>query len=95
MFRDPDLTLPDVAEALDVPPHLLSQYLNDNLGKSFTSFVNEYRVRAVEQELQKEDHQLTLEAIGNECGFRSNSSFYNAFKKVKGMTPSQFRKSLK
>lgn len=95
MFRDPDLTLPDVAEALDVPPHLLSQYLNDNLGKSFTSFVNEYRVRAVEQELQKEDHQLTLEAIGNECGFRSNSSFYNAFKKIKGMTPSQFRKALK
>ncbi|MCB0632856.1 MAG: helix-turn-helix transcriptional regulator [Saprospiraceae bacterium] len=95
IFRNPDLTLSDVAEALDVPSHLLSQYLNDNLGKSFSSFVNEYRIRAVEQELLKEDHQLTLEAIGNECGFRSNSSFYAAFKKIRGVTPAQFRKAQK
>lgn len=94
-FRNPDLTLSEVAEMIDIPPHTLSQFLNDNLSSSFSTYVNEYRIRAVEKELLREDQVLTLEAIGNECGFRSNSSFYAAFKKMKGMTPAQFRKAVK
>lgn len=93
MYRKSNLKLSDVAKALDIPAHLLSQYLNDNLGKSFHHFVNEYRIKAVEEMLQEADH-LTLEAIGAECGFRSNSSFYAAFKKFKGVTPAQYRKAL-
>ncbi|NET33476.1 MAG: AraC family transcriptional regulator [Cyanothece sp. SIO1E1] len=93
LFRKPDLKLADVAEQLEIPSHLLSQYLNDNLGKSFTNFINEYRIQAVEVMLKNNDH-LTLEAIGAECGFRSNSSFYAAFKKFKGLTPAKYRKMM-
>ncbi|NRB49475.1 MAG: AraC family transcriptional regulator [Saprospiraceae bacterium] len=94
LYRRPDLKLADVADALQIPAHLLSQYLNDNVGKSFTRFINEYRVQAVERMLKDNDH-LTLEAIGAECGFRSNSSFYAAFKKFKGVTPAKYRKILR
>lgn len=93
VFHKPDLKLADVSEQLDIPAHVLSQYLNDNLGKSFTHFINEYRVQAVEVMLKDNDH-LTLEAIGAECGFRSNSSFYAAFKKFKGLTPAKYRKMM-
>ena len=93
LYRDPALKVSDLARHLQVTPHYLSQYLNDNLGKSFSAFVNEYRVKAAEGMLTTH-HQLTLEAIGNECGFKSKSSFYAAFKKYRGVTPAQRKKML-
>lgn len=93
IYRNPALKLPDLADALEVSPHYLSQYLNDNLGQNFTNFINTYRVKAAEKMLLNSPH-LTLEAIGKECGFNSNSSFYSAFKKIKGLTPGQYKKEL-
>lgn len=88
-----DLKLLDVAERLQTKQHTLSQYLNDTIGQSFSNFVNSYRVESAIEMLQS-NKVLTIEGIGNECGFKSNTSFYNAFKKYKGMTPAQFKKSL-
>lgn len=93
LYRNPELKLSEVAKEMDIVPNYLSQYLNDSLKKSFSTFVNEYRVQAAEQMLKAND-LLTLEAIGNECGFKSNSTFYSAFKKVKGLTPGEFKKTL-
>ncbi len=92
LYANPDLKLSDVASKLNVSAHLLSQYLNDNLKSNFSAFVNEYRVNEA-QKMMKTRHLLTLEAIGSECGFRSNSSFYASFKKLKGMTPAEFKKN--
>lgn len=93
LYKNPNLKLSEVAKEIDIVPNYLSQFLNDNLNKSFSSFVNEHRVRAAENML-KNNTLLTVEAIGNECGFKSNSTFYAAFKKVKGVTPGEFKKSL-
>ena len=93
IYKNPELKLSDVADELAISPHSLSQYLNDNLGKRFSAFVNTYRIAAAE-EMLKEYHQLTLEAIGQECGFKSNSSFYAAFKDLKGMTPARYKRAV-
>ena len=93
LYKQPNLKLADVAEQIDIVPNYLSQFLNDQLDKSFSSYVNEYRVRAAEDMLRN-NTLLTVEAIGNECGFKSNSTFYSAFKKVKGVTPGEFKKNL-
>ncbi len=90
LYNDPNLKLKDVAKSLNIVPHRLSQLLNDNLDKSFTSFINEYRINEAKR-LIKENDKLTLEAIGYECGFNSKSTFYSAFKKHSGTTPSQFK----
>lgn len=88
-----DLKLVDVANRLEIKKHTLSQYLNDTIGQSFSNFVNGYRVESA-IEMLRSNQVLTVEGIGNECGFKSNTSFYIAFKKQKGMTPAQFKKSL-
>ncbi|MFD2562330.1 helix-turn-helix domain-containing protein [Aquimarina rubra] len=88
-----DLKLLDVAKQLETNQHTLSQYLNDTMGQNFSNFVNSYRVESAIEMLQS-NKVLTIEGIGNECGFKSNTSFYAAFKKHKGMTPAQFKKSL-
>ena len=93
LYIDANLKLPDVAKEMNVLPHKLSQVLNDNLKKSFTNFINEYRIKEA-KELIKTDDKLTLEAIGYECGFNSKSTFYSAFKKYSGKTPSQFKSTL-
>ena len=90
--KDATLKLKDVALELGISTHSLSQYLNDNLEKSFATFINEHRVHAAAKMLEI-NNLLTIEAIGNECGFRSNSTFYGAFKAIKGITPAQFKKS--
>lgn len=93
LHRDPNLKMSQVAHRLAIKPHELSQYLNDNVGTSFTNYINSFRIETAAKLLQQNE-LLTLEAIGHESGFKSNSSFYSAFKKNKGMTPAQFKRSL-
>ena len=90
-FANPSLKLQEVAQEINTTPHLLSQVLNDHLGKSFPEFINEYRVKAA-CDLLHQPHNLTMEGVGKEVGFRSKSAFYAAFKKYKHLTPSQFAK---
>ena len=94
VFKNPELKLKQVAAHLSVSAHVLSQFLNDNLGKSFAEFVNEYRIKSACALLQTE-HRLTMEGIGIEVGFKSRTSFYTAFKKKHGITPSQYSKKAK
>lgn len=92
-FKNPDLNLQQVAEALNTQPHKLSELLNKYMGISFYDLVNRYRVQEVQRLLMhpSTDH-LTILAIALENGFNSKSSFNTAFKKFTGMTPSHFRK---
>jgi AraC-like DNA-binding protein len=90
LFKNPDLKINELAREINVPGHQLSQVLNNHLGKNFTLFVNEYRVAEACNILVKDTH-LTIDAIGAEVGFNSSSTFFAAFKKIKGLTPSVYQ----
>ncbi len=90
VYTDANLKLPDLASELNTLPHTLSQLLNDNLQLSFSDYVNRYRIESAKGIIQSESN-LKLEVIGYQCGFNSKSTFYSAFRKVCGMTPSQFK----
>ncbi|WP_164914071.1 helix-turn-helix domain-containing protein [Aquimarina sediminis] len=89
--KDTNIKLSDIAKELQISSHKLSQLLNDNLGKSFALFINEYRIEEAKK-LLKENNQFTLESIGYESGFSSKSTFYATFKKIIGQTPAEFKK---
>jgi len=91
-FKNPDLKLQDVAKKLNISTHSLSQYLNENLGKSFSLFINEYRIEAAKTLLISKK-EFTIEAIGYECGFNSKSTFFTAFKSITKTTPATYKKS--
>lgn len=92
IYTTPNLTLPALAQELNIRPQLLSQFLNDNVQKSFTQFINEYRIEEAKR-LLKENTDLKIDAVGMECGFNSSSTFYSAFKKITGTTPATFQKA--
>jgi AraC-like DNA-binding protein len=89
--KNTNVKLNDIAKVLHISSHKLSQLLNDNLGKNFALFINEYRVNEAKRLLQ-ENNQFTLESIGYEAGFSSKSTFYATFKKLIGKTPAEFKK---
>ncbi|MEQ8425050.1 MAG: AraC family transcriptional regulator [Cyclobacteriaceae bacterium] len=92
-YLDQELTIQKVATELNISSNHLSQVINHNLGYGFNDFSNAYRVDlAKELIIQPEMNKFTIEAIANEVGFKSKSSFNAAFKKKCGMTPSDFRK---
>ena len=93
-YFEADLTIEKLARQLHVPRHYLTQVLNEQLGKNFYLYINEYRVKEVKQRLlEPGSAHLTLLAIAYESGFNSKSTFNTVFKKLTNMTPSQFRKS--
>ena len=89
------LNLKDVADHLNLSVHHLSQIINEQLGKTFFDFVNEYRVKEVKKLIEESKHeQFTLLAIAHQSGFNSKSSFNSIFKRLTKVTPSEYIKSL-
>ena len=88
-FLNPKLSLTSLANLLGTSPNHLSQIINQFEQKNFNDFVNQYRVEEFIQ-LASGKKQYSFLALALEAGFNSKSTFNKLFKKLKGMTPSQF-----
>lgn len=94
-YMDSNLSLPLLAQKLNIPKQYISEILNLHLKTNFKDFVNAYRVDAFIERLNNANYSnLTLVAIASEVGFSSKSSFYATFKKIKGLTPSEYKRTL-
>jgi AraC-like DNA-binding protein len=92
-YVDGDLKMEDLAEALDIPRHHLSQIINERLGKNFFEFINSYRVDEAKRILsdpERADDIILRVAL--ESGFNNKTTFNSAFKSQVGTTPSKYRK---
>lgn len=92
LYRDPNLSLWTLAGHVGASPNYISQTLNEVIGESFFDFVNRHRIAEAKRLLS--DSGETVLAIAYEAGFNSRSSFYTAFKRVTGRTPSEYRNSM-
>ena len=90
LYKNPNLNLQDLAREINISSHQLSQFLNNNLNKNFTSFVNEFRINEACKIITSND-KLTLESVGYDVGFNSKSTFFAAFKKHTGTTPLNYQ----
>lgn len=92
VYRDSGLTLPTLAERLEVSAHNLSEAINTQFGMNFFDLVNGFRVREVQERLTDAGaRQFTILGVAFDAGFNSKTSFNTIFKKHTGMTPSQYR----
>ncbi len=95
-FLEQKLTVSQLAKLINTNSKYLSYVLNNDFEQNFVSFINSYRVEEAKKYLQSEEYShIKIEAIGNMAGFRSKSSFNNAFKSMTAETPSAFRKRIK
>lgn len=94
IFKNPKITAPEIASMIGIPPHTFSSILNNQYGKRFPDFINTYRINFVIAELDKGTNgNMSIEGIATEAGFASRSAFYNSFKKITGLTPSEYIKN--
>ncbi|NER14426.1 helix-turn-helix domain-containing protein [Leptobacterium flavescens] len=91
LYLNPNLKIGDLAKAIETPSHHISQVLNHSMQAGFYDIINKYRVdRARELLCSATLEKLSIQAIGEECGFNNKASFYRAFKKHTQMTPSEY-----
>ncbi|MBN1199916.1 MAG: tetratricopeptide repeat protein [Bacteroidales bacterium] len=92
LYRQSGITLEMVAERLNSNRTYLSGMINSHFRTNFTTLINRYRIREARRLLLSPDFKnYTIEAIANEVGFISKSTFNEAFKKETGLTPSFFQ----
>jgi len=90
-YLNRELSIYDLSDQLKISRHILSEVINEHMGKNFYSLVNEYRVNEVKERLKSDNSKhLTILAIAYDSGFNSKSSFNTIFKEKTGQTPSEY-----
>ena len=91
-FRDPDLTARRVAEIIGCDHRAISAALAISTGENFLRLLAKIRANEAARMLRdRRFAEWNVEDIGLHCGFASRQSFYNAFNRVWGITPRQYR----
>jgi len=93
----PDFSLQQLATLVGSNYKYVSQVVNERYGKSFKQVLNEQRVREACRILNdpNQSAHLTIEAIAANLGFNSRSNFTVTFKRITGISPSDFMKMAK
>lgn len=93
VFSDPDLTREKVAAMLGTNRTYLSQTLRQRTGKTFTAYVNDFRIDEALRLLADHSLDLPLKAVTSQVGFASPATFYKCFKEKTGMTPALYQQN--
>lgn len=92
LHRDANLSLWALAKHTGASSNYISQTLNEVIGESFFDFVNSYRIAEAKTLLATTNESVLN--ITYDVGFNARSSFYNAFKRHTGQTPTSYRKNM-
>ncbi|MBC8048337.1 MAG: helix-turn-helix domain-containing protein [Fimbriimonadaceae bacterium] len=91
IFKNPELTLAELGEKLNLNSNYLSQVINTFEQKNFYDYVNQFRIEEFKHIVSlPENKQFTMLSLAFECGFNSKTSFNRNFKRVTGLSPSEF-----
>jgi AraC-like DNA-binding protein len=94
-FLDNLASLSVLAKKIGESPHHVSQVINEKLNESFFELLASYRVEEAKRILSADKkNKITVEEVSEMVGYNSKTAFNNAFKKLTGRTPSEFRKSV-
>lgn len=89
-----DFSLTRLAQSVGSNTRYVSHVINEVFGSNFQTYVNSVRIREACRRI--DDHatygNYSTEAIGETVGFNSRSAFATAFKKITGLSPSEYRK---
>lgn len=89
LYRDSDLTLARVGRRMGKPARMISVSVNRCTGSNFSRFINGFRIRQAQKILS--ETELPVTEVMLEVGFVTKSNFNAEFRRISGMTPSEFR----
>ena len=82
-----------LAELTGARYNYVSQVINENYGCNFNNFLNKFRIKEACRRLADDENygNYTIDTISNSLGFKSRTTLTTSFKKIVGLTPSQYR----
>ena len=97
LYLNKNLTLSMLAKSVQMTRHSVSQIINREFQMNFYQLVNQYRVKEFENLLLRIGNleKANIKELSKQAGFKTFSSFNNYFKQIKGMTPGEYKKSLR
>ena len=84
-----DITLKSMAKSLNIVPDYFSKLFHDSVGTTFKNYLNIVRIDYAKRLLEESD--LSVTAVGLECGYNSTAHFFRVFKKYTLTTPFKYR----
>lgn len=92
-FQKP-IQLKEVSDMAFMTPTAFCRFFKQRTNKTFFEFLIELRVAHACQ-LLTTDHEIKINEISDICGFNTISNFNKKFKKIKGLTPTEYKKQQK
>ena len=90
LFLQPGFGRDELLHMTGINKNDLSSLLQDYAGASnLSNYLNRLRIE-YSVKLMKENKKFSIEAIAQEAGFNSRATFYRAFYKQFGMTPTEY-----
>ncbi|HHW00887.1 MAG TPA: response regulator [Clostridiaceae bacterium] len=89
---DKDITLEKVAASVCVTPYYLSRLFKKEMGSTFNSYLTKVRIDKAKQLMRNTNK--SIKEISFDTGFNSQPYFCTVFKKVEGISPSEYIQSL-
>ena len=89
-YEEP-LTVASLAEHFNYHPTYLTALIKQHTGHTVSYYITLYRINAAKNLLTAPPPKITTKSIAYMCGFRDEKYFLRIFKKMEGMTPSQYR----
>lgn len=89
-----DFSLSMLAQMVDSNTKYVSTVINETYHKNFKSYLNDFRIREACRRLCDTDNygNFTIQTIYQNLGYKTATGFIQAFRKINGMTPSQYQK---
>ncbi len=94
VWKNPRLSLADLAMQIGTNRTYLSNYLNSNLNTTFYDYINGYRIEAALRMMHEAGSSRTMAEIAENSGFNSISTFRRVFRRVKGCSFGEYRQRL-
>mgnify|MGYP002624223824 CR=1 FL=1 len=94
VYTNQELKMKDLADVLHLSAPKLSQVFNLYLGQNYYDFINGYRLQEFKRLISEGAYKrYTITALSEQCGFKK-SNFFSTFRKVEGMTPTEYLKKI-
>jgi AraC-like DNA-binding protein len=85
------IAITDLADEFGYNPDYLSSLFKKSTGCSLIHYINKIRIESSKSFLS--DFNFTIKEVGYSCGFTDEKYFMKTFKKMEGITPTQYKKA--
>jgi two-component system response regulator YesN len=87
-----DISLEEISRKVEISPFYFSKLFKEETGENFIDYITMARMQKAKEMLR--DHSRSIKEISADSGYADPNYFSKLFKKIVGLTPTEFRESI-